>query len=131
MHWGQVIGNPLYRSAIYNGDGTLTIKDNRTRAFHMGVSGDPYRGIHYRLLLSSQKGWGTYDNPYDAPQYNTSLLVESTLGGALLRMSDKPSRQWIKGLMLRLAYGLDRGRILGDNSGMQVTVGYRLLKIEN
>ena len=129
MHWGQVIGNPLYRSAIYNNDGTLTVKDNRTRAFHMGVSGGPCHGLHYRLLLSSQKGWGTYDNPYDEPQYNTSLLVEATMGGTLLKMSDKPSHQWVKGLMLRLAYGLDRGRILGNNSGMQVTIGYRLLKL--
>ncbi|MBQ1797688.1 MAG: hypothetical protein IIZ88_07995, partial [Prevotella sp.] len=123
-HWGQVMGNPLYRSPIYNTDGTLTVKDNRTRAFHLGISGDPYRAVHYRVLLSAQKGWGTYELPLDEPEYNTSLLVEATVGGGLLKMSDTPARQWIKGFMVRMAYGLDRGRLLGDNSGFQLTIGY-------
>lgn len=129
MHWGQVIGNPLYRSAIYNDDGTLTIKDNRTRAFHLGISGDPHSGIHYRFLLSAQKGWGTYDAPYDYPQYNTSMLVEVGLNSRLFTCLERKKestsfQQFLRGLSLRLAYGFDRGRILGDNSGMQVTIGY-------
>lgn len=123
-HWGQVVGNPLYRSPIYNTDGTLMVKNNRTRAFHLGLSGDPYRAVHYRLLLSAQKGWGTYAAPLDYPEYNTSLLIEATVGGEVLKMADTPAHEWIKGMMVRLAYGLDRGRLLGDNSGFQITIGY-------
>ena len=33
QHWGQVMGNPLYRSPLYNSDGTICVKDNRFMAF--------------------------------------------------------------------------------------------------
>ena len=63
QHWGQVIGNPLYRSPIYNEDGTIMVKDNRFMAFHLGIDGRPFPRFMYRVLASWQEGLGTYDEP--------------------------------------------------------------------
>ncbi len=109
QHWGQVIGNPLYRSPLYNEDRQIMPEDSRFRAVHLGMSGNIYRGIHYRLLGSIQKGYGTYNSPFDAPQRNFSFLAEA----------DYLFDSW----NIKCSFGLDRGKLLGDNTGIQLTVG--------
>lgn len=113
QHWGQVIGNPLYRSPIYNEDGTIMVKDNRFMAFHLGIDGRPFPRFMYRVLASWQEGLGTYDEPYENKRNNFSLLVEGeyAFGGKLLN-----------GWKVKGCYGMDLGAILGDNYGFQVTV---------
>ena len=113
QHWGQVIGNPLYRSPIYNEDGTIMVKDNRFMAFHLGIDGRPFPRFMYRVLASWQEGLGTYDEPYENKRNNFSLLVEGeyAFGGKLLN-----------GWKVKGGYGMDLGAILGDNYGFQVTV---------
>lgn len=113
QHWGQVIGNPLYRSPIYNEDGTIMVKDNRFMAFHLGIDGRPSPRFMYRVLASWQEGLGTYDEPYENKRNNFSLLVEGEYAfcGKLLN-----------GWKVKGGYGMDLGAILGDNYGFQVTV---------
>lgn len=113
QHWGQVIGNPLYRSPIYNEDGTIMVKDNRFMAFHLGIDGSPFPRFMYRVLASWQEGLGTYDEPYENKRNNFSLLVEGEYAfcGKLLN-----------GWKVKGGYGMDLGAILGDNYGFQVTV---------
>lgn len=113
QHWGQVIGNPLYRSPIYNEDGTIMVKDNRFMAFHLGIDGRPFPRFMYRVLASWQEGLGTYDEPYENKRNNFSLLVEGeyAFGGKLLN-----------GWKVKGGYGMDLGAILGDNYGFQVTI---------
>lgn len=113
QHWGQVIGNPLYRSPIYNSDGTISVQDNRFMAFHLGIDGRPLERLTYRLLASWQEGLGTYDDPYDKKHHNVSFLVEGeyAFGGRLL-----------EGWSVRGGYAMDFGRILGNNFGFQLTV---------
>lgn len=119
QHWGQVMGNPLYRSPLYNTNGGLKVQDNRFYAFHMGISGNPGLGLHYRLLGSLQKGYGTYASPYDDPKDNMSLLAE--VGYHL------PSHI-AKGWNVKLGIGYDHGDLLSwdyttcDNIGLQLTV---------
>ena len=115
QHWGQVLGNPLYRSPLYNTDGSIRVEDNRFRAFHLGVSGTPLAGLRYRLLGTVQKGFGTYDAPYANPQRNVSLLAEMTYA----------LRGWAEGVSIKLGLALDRGRLLGDNTGGQLTIIYQ------
>jgi hypothetical protein len=125
LHWGQVMGNPLYRSALYNADGQLTVKDSRFRALHVGVSGTVYplsslfsplfSRVHYRLLGTVQKGYGTYGSPFVDPRRNLSLLAETTCA----------LRGWAEGVSIRLGLGLDRGSLLGDNTGAQLTIIYQ------
>ncbi len=109
QHWGQVIGNPLYMSPLYNDDHSLTIKDNRFTAWHFGLNGDPAGNIHYRLLLTMQKGWGTYDTPYSDVKRNTSLMAEVRY-------------DWSRGWSVKGAAALDHGALLGNNTGVQFTI---------
>lgn len=109
QHWGQAIGNPLYRSPIYNSNGEIVFQDNRFTAFHLGFDGQPYDNLSYRVLASWQEGYGTYDNPYDKKHHNVSFMVEA--GYSL------PQGWKVTG-----AYGMDFGHILGANRGFQLTI---------
>ena len=111
QHWGQVIGNPLYRSPLYNDDGEIRIKDNRFVAWHLGVSGSPTERTDYRILATWQKGWGTYGDPFTKPHHNVSLMAET-------------SYKFNGGWTLKAAYGMDFGstKMLGHNYGGQITV---------
>jgi hypothetical protein len=126
QHWGQAMGNPLYRSPIYNTDGSMTFKNNRFLAHHFGISGDPLSVLHYRLLLTYQEGWGTYHTPFDNKEYNTSFLAEITYAPLHI------GKLKLKGWSIKGAFGLDHGQILGNNTGCQFTLrkvgGFRLPK---
>ena len=92
---------------------------NRFRALHLGVSGDPMPGLHYRVKASWQKGWGKYDDPYMEPRENTSLLVEASY-----RTVDE--RSFLRPVTLTLGLGADFGKLRGDNKAVQLTVKYQL-----
>ena len=112
IHWGQVMGNPLYRSPIYNTDGSLDVKDNRFYAWHFGISGNLRSNLRYRVLCSWQKGWGTYSDPYLYPQENLSVMGEMTYS-------------FKEHYSVRIAAGFDRGELLGNNTGIQMTFIYK------
>ena len=114
QHWGQVIGNPLFLSPIYNADGSIEVKNNRSTAFHIGMSGDPFPGFHYRFLGTYLKGFGTYDTPYSEPRKTISMLAEATYSFA--------NTSKYKGWSLRGALGMDFGELMGDNYGVQLTI---------
>ena len=114
QHWGQVIGNPLFLSPLYNTDGSIEVKNNRSTAFHVGMSGDPFPGFHYRFLGTYLKGFGTYDTPYSEPRKTISVLAEATYSFA--------NTSKYKGWSLRGALGMDFGELMGDNYGVQLTI---------
>jgi hypothetical protein len=109
QHWGQTMGNPLYRSPIYNTDGVIDFKDNRFMALHLGVSGQPSTRLSYRLMATYQEGLGTYDQPYTKKHHNVSAMLE-----AAYRLP--------QGWLIKGAYGMDMGGLLGHNYGAQLTV---------
>ena len=114
QHWGQVMGNPLYRSPLYNDNHLIEVANNRFWAWHIGISGKPLPQLSYRLLASWQRGWGTYDAPLPDPERNVSLLAEAdyTLTG----------KNCLNGWGVKAAVGIDRGQLLGNNTGAQVTL---------
>ena len=118
QHWGQVMGNPLYRSPLYNGDGTIYVQNNRFTAWHFGISGTPFKGLHYRLLATWQHGLGTYKIPYTDPRRNVSLLAEAAYVF--------PQHSKLKGWSVRGAVATDHGRLLGNNTGVQLTIGRQM-----
>ena len=118
QHWGQVIGNPLYRSPLYNTDGTVRVANNRFVAWHLGLGGSPIDGLRYRLLATWQQGFGTYDYPATAPTYNRSYLVEGSYHFA--------TTSRLHGWSVTAALGIDHGKWTGNNVGAQLTVAKRL-----
>ena len=109
QHWGQVIGNPLYLSPIYNEIEAIYVYNNRFMGFHLGVSGYPTDRLQYRALVTWQDGLGTYAEPYTKRKYNTSFLIESNY-------------QFNHGWNAKLGYAMDFGKIRGNNYGFQLTV---------
>ena len=111
QHWGQVIGNPLYRSPIYNTDGIIDVRDNRFWALHLGVGGSPTERLNYRVLGTYQEGWGTYEKPFTRRHHNISFLTEA-------------SYRFNHGWKTTLGYAMDFGSrlMLGHNAGAQITI---------
>lgn len=120
QHWGQVMGNPLYRSPIYNEDGELAVKDNRFIAFHLGLGGHPNEYLKYRILATYQEGWGSYSDPYIKKRHNVSLLGEASYS-----LHSYKHHFW-NGVDVKAGIGADFGSILeGNNYGFQFTVSKR------
>lgn len=117
QHWGQVMGNPLYRSPLYNTDHTIRTLNNRFWAWHLGLSGTPTDQLHYRFLATWQRGWGTYDVPLPDVQYNVSLMAEAEY--CFCEFSNMP------GWSVKAAIGWDHGQLLGNNFGGQITIKKR------
>ncbi len=108
QHWGQVMGNPLYLSPIYNDNGYILVANNRFKALHLGLDGQPARRLDYRLLASWQAGWGTYSYPYTKRKNEFSAMLE---------VAYHFKNEW----QLRAAAAFDNGDIRGDNFGFQLT----------
>lgn len=106
QHAGQALGNPLFKSPIYNKDGDIRFKNNRLIAHHIGIQGTPTNELHYRFLLSYSSNWGTYSIPFDEVKYNTSTLVE---------VCYRPNA-W-RGWSFTGAFAFDRGTLYGNNVG--------------
>ena len=109
QHWGQVMGNPLYVSPLYNDDNTIEVKHNRFVAWHLGLSGTPMSRLHYRVLATWQKSYGSYYYLPTNPMEGVSLLAEAGYG-------------FSHGWSLKGAFALDAGKLRGDNYGFQLSV---------
>ncbi|NPD92362.1 capsule assembly Wzi family protein [Xylanibacter muris] len=114
QHWGQVMGNPLYLSPLYNDDGMIMVKDNRFWAFHLGFGGAPSYYLKYRVLGTYRKGFGTYSLPYDNPEGSFNMLAEAVYAF--------PEYTALDGWSIKGAFGVDLGNVYGDNYGLQLTV---------
>lgn len=109
QHWGQAMGNPFFTSPLYREDGIMKFIGNRFKVHHFGVQGNPWRGLHYRILYSYMSNWGTYQRPYDDVKYMNNFLLEG-------------SYDFADGWSVSAAFGLDRGQQIGDNTGFQLTL---------
>lgn len=114
FHWGQVMGNPLYKSPAYNSNGVLSTENNRFVAWHFGMQGHPIDGLDYRLMATYQTGYGTYNNPYDNPKHTFCGLAELTY--------HFPKGKKLAGWSVGAGLGVDHGSIMGNNYGVQVTI---------
>ena len=109
QHWGQVLGNPLYLSPLYNTDGHIEVEHNRFVAWHLGFSGSPCSRLHYRVLASWQKSYGSYYYLPAHPLENLSCMAE-----AAYALAD--------GWSIKGALAGDFGKLRGDNFGLQLSV---------
>lgn len=121
QHWGQTPGHPFLTSPIYNKtkvydtDGNLMFLNNRVTAWHVGLQGRLHDELRYRLLFSVTRNWGTYDVPFDNVYKQNYFLGELTY--LPRRLPD-----W-RGC---LAFGVDHGGLLGNSTGVQLTLSRKL-----
>lgn len=113
QHAGFTMGSPLIISPLYNRDNRIYCYDNRVRAHHFGITGNPCAQLGYRFLFTHEKSLGTYHAPRTDPRYGNFLLIEAVY---------KPD--WLKGLQLTAAYGQNGGKLLGRSHGGMLTVAY-------
>ena len=109
QHWGQVIGNPLYLSPLYNADGSIEVEHNRFVAWHLGFSGSPSHQLNYRVLASWQKSYGSYYYLPATPLENVSCMAEADY-----MLKD--------GWSIKGAIAADFGKLRGDNFGFQLSI---------
>lgn len=111
QHWGMGLGNPLLISPIYNSSGEMYFRHNRIKGHHFGLSGNPTDELHYRILMSLTRSWGTYDSPLPNIERNFNAMVEMTYS---------PRR--LAGWNFRLGLGADGGKMLGKSIGAMLTI---------
>lgn len=120
QHWGMGIGNPLITSPLYrdafekNGsfmNDDIYFYNNRVKAWHIGLTGDPHPELHWRLLVSLTENWGTYTEPLKRKQFQQYCMAEATW-----------SPKWSKGWNGSLALGYDHGRVIGNSVGCQLKI---------
>lgn len=111
QHWGQAIGNPLLTSPIYNTNGNISFLNNRIKAWHVGITGSPANWLQWRMLMTFSRNYGTYDIPFDDPCSQNYFLAEATIRPV-------KSKNW----QYNIALGIDHGKVIGNNYGMQLTV---------
>ena len=109
QHWGQVMGNPLYVSPLYNADGHIEVEHNRFVAWHLGFSGSPLQQLNYRVLASWQKSYGSYYYLPVNPMENVSCMAEADY-----MLKD--------GWSIKGAVAADFGKLRGDNFGFQLSI---------
>lgn len=111
QHWGMNVGNPLIISPAYNESHQVAVNHNRIRAIHLGVSGDLAKSIHYCILYTHMRSWGTYDVPLTDTKYNDFVLAELTF---------RPQR--LKGWSVTGALGMNRGDLLQKSTGGALSI---------
>ena len=119
QHYGQAIGNPFITSPLYNEvfghANILSFYNNRVKAWHIGLAGDPSPQWHWRAKASFTRNWGTHYIPLPDILRQTYVMAEATY---------RP--QWAAGWQASLALGLDHGDLIGNSFGAQLTMRYRI-----
>lgn len=111
QHWGMGIGNPLIISPIYNRDHQMYFKSTRMWGHHLGFRGQPLDELGYKVLVSAQKSWGTYEQPFKEPKTSFNLMAE---------VSYTPKK--FAGWKADLSFGMDAGSLIGNNYGAMLRI---------
>ncbi len=111
QHWGMNIGNPLLLSPLYNDRSELRVQHSRVQAIHIGLAGDPMPCLHYRMLYTNMRSWGTYYNPLTDTERGQFMLAELTYN---------PPR--LNGWSFTAAAAMNSGKLLKRGSGATLTV---------
>ena len=115
-NFGQAMGNPLYISPLYNHNNSLHFTSNIFKANHIGLSGTPTPWLAYRFLYTHIRSLGTMDKPFNEGYITNSVMAEVAFAPSHIRKVNT------KGWTAKVAFGLDRGELIGNNTGFQFTI---------
>lgn len=113
QNWGMSLGTPLAISPLYNRNHELYNYNTRFFAHHIGVEGNPLKGLEWRFLLTFTKNYGTYNFPLPEIMNNCSGLMELSYHFAKLH-----------GFNVKGSIAWDKGPLLGNNFGGMISLGY-------
>lgn len=113
QNWGMTIGSPLAISPLYNRNHLMTLLNTRFHAYHLGLEGRPSKSFNWRFLLTFSRNYGTYWRPLSEIMDNCSGLAE---------ISYHP--KFLKGWFANCALAWDKGKLLGNNFGGMISIGY-------
>ena len=109
-HFGMTPGNPLIPSPIYNKDGYSAYRDNRVKAWSLGVDGEITDHLSYLVKGAYREGWGTYDRPLATRHHSFDALLQGIYHTGPWQFS--------------AAYAFDKGNIFGDCSTFDFKISY-------
>lgn len=109
-HYSMTPGSPLITSPIYNKDGLTSYRDNRVKAWHLGVNGEITNRLSYLVKGSYREGWGTYHFPLPSKHHSFDAMLQGNYTTGPWQFS--------------AAYGFDLGNIYGDCSTFNLKIGY-------
>lgn len=109
-HFGMTPGNPLITSPIYNSDGYSAFRDNRVKAWNLGVNGEITDHISYLVKGSYREGWGTYDVPLAKKHHSFDAMFQGQYHTGPWQFS--------------AAFAFDKGNIFGDCTTFDFKISY-------
>ncbi len=109
-HYGMAQGNALLASPIYNKDGFAEFRDNRVKAWHVGVNGEITDHLSYLVKGSYREGWGTYAIPLSEKHHSFDAMLQGIYVTGPWQFS--------------AAYAFDKGNIYGDCNTFNIKIGY-------
>ena len=109
-HYGMAMGNALLVSPIYNKDGYSGFRDNRVKAWHVGVNGEITDQLSYLVKGSYREGWGTYSVPLVNKHHSFDAMLQGIYTTGPWQFS--------------AAYAFDKGNIYGDCNTFNIKIGY-------
>lgn len=109
-YYGMTPGNALIPSPIYNKDGYLAYRDNRIKAWHLGVNGEITDRLSYLVKGSYREGWGTYYTPLQPKHHSFDAMFQGTYQLGPWQFS--------------AAYAFDKGNIYGDCSTFNFKINF-------
>lgn len=109
-YYGMTLGNALITSPIYNKDGYLGFRDNRVKAWHLGVNGEITNRLAYLAKGSYREGRGTYKSPLPVKHHSFDVMLQGIYN----------SGPW----QFAAAYAFDIGNIYGNCSTFNLKIGF-------
>lgn len=109
-YYGMTPGNALIPSPIYNKDGYLAFRDNRIKAWHLGVNGEITDRLSYLVKGSYREGWGTYYTPLQPKHHSFDAMFQGIYQLGPWQFS--------------AAYAFDKGNIYGDCSTFNFKINF-------
>lgn len=109
-YYGMTPGNALIVSPIYNKDGYLLFRNNRVKAWHLGVNGEITDHLSYLVKGSYREGWGTYYVPLSPKHHSFDAIFQGIYQLGPWQFS--------------AAYAFDKGNIYGDCSTFNLKIKF-------